>query len=130
MKHIFFVNDDFFNNTKWHEALVNRTWIDEFVGDFILASLIYPTFDVEINVNNNDGKLDLAYFSCIQGMKANLWAEHQYDGMEWRSDDYTGDICEVDFSKSTWKEDLEKEMVKVAENYAKKKGYSFDKPNF
>lgn len=134
MDYKFSIVEDFLNNDCF-EAIKSKTWIEKFCATDVMAVLEYPTLDIELVTEKNvietnvNGTLDLTYFACVKGNTSHS-SLAENDGLIWESDDYTGDTCAVDFSKSTWKEDLEKEMVKVADSYAKKKGYSFDKPNF
>lgn len=85
--------------------------------------------DVELNIFSEaqvttlPEKMDdlspvLDYFVCVKD-------EHG----DWVSDGYLEHPVEIDWKASDWKEQLERDMMKALDEYARKKEYSYDGPN-
>ena len=85
--------------------------------------------DIELNIfaenqvarmsDSENHRPVLNYFCCIK---------HGDKDDDWESDDY---ICEtsVNWNDSGWRYQLEHDMLEKLDQYAKRKGYSYDNPN-
>lgn len=86
--------------------------------------------DIEVNIfseaqvttleeKKNDLTPVIDYFVCVKNA----------DG-EWTSDDYLDSEVKVDWNSGDWQEQLEQDMFTALDEYVKKKGYHYDRPNF
>ena len=112
-----------------------QKYLDEtYNGDRVLAVIEFPMVDIELEAytasggepweaNDNDNEIMLSYFVCIKGIGRS-------GSFEWESDDWTGDICKVDFSRPNWKSLLEEDMCNALDKYMKRRGLSYTAPNF
>ena len=103
-------------------------------GDRVIAGLMYPTIDVELEAwtsqgaepcyaSETDDEISLAYFVCIKG-------KMHTGEIEWTSGDYIPREVNVDFSADNWEEQLERDMIDALEDYVKAESLSYTELNF
>lgn len=108
---------------------IRHNWMEDMIenGDPYRGIVVMEVgfVDIEVNIfteeqigNTSGGKAPvIGYFVCVKGEE------------EWRSDDYTEDLVQVDWNADNWVEQLERDMFKSLDKYVAEKGYSYDHAN-
>lgn len=103
-------------------------------GDRFLASIVFPTIDIELEAytgnggepseaTERDNEVSLSYCVCTKG-------EIHTGNVEWEFDDFLSAGVDVDFADPDWDILLEADMLKKLDDYVKKNGYSYTMLNF
>ena len=114
---------------KWNKFLK-----DTDNGDRFLASIVFPTIDIELEAftgdgnepymaNDKDNEIMLSYCVCTKGK---MHTGH----VEWLFDDYLSAEVKVDFTDPDWDALLEADMLEKLDRYVKANGYSYTELNF
>lgn len=89
------------------------------IKEDVYAVLEFGNIDIELNVLNNDGLIDIGYVVCIRFLNEN-------NELEWETHGYTDDIKIFDIGDL---ENLEEIMFNTLMKYADKHNLKYSEPN-